>query len=113
IPPLAPPAVASTMSAEELEALWVKLVEAVGRASPFVRGYFTAAHPVALAKNLLTIGFDPEFVDQIKLVDNSKNHALLQTKLSELGHPNLQVKFIEHQGPEKPVMELAPAAAVP
>jgi hypothetical protein len=28
-------------------------------------------------------------------VDNSRNHALLQTKLAELGHPNAQIKFVK------------------
>jgi DNA polymerase-3 subunit gamma/tau len=79
----------------ELGVLWGRLVEAVSRASPFVHAYLVKAHPVSLTKNLLTIGFDPEFADQISLVDNSRNHALFQTKLAELGHPQAQVKFIE------------------
>src|SRR5690606_21985404 len=33
--------------------------------------------------------------EHLGLVDNSKNHTLLQTKLSELGHPNAQIKFIK------------------
>jgi DNA polymerase-3 subunit gamma/tau len=102
----APPAAAG-LDTTELGQLWSKLIEAIGCASPFMRGYFTAAHPVSLTKNVLTIGFDPEFSDQIKLVDNPKNHALLQTKLAELGFPNLQVKFIEHQGPPTPGAETA------
>ena len=82
-----------------MEQLWANLVEAVGRASPFVRTYFTEAHPVSLAKNVLTIGFDPEFAAHIPLVDNAKNHALIQTKLAELGHPHVQVKFIQADAP--------------
>ena len=39
------------------------------------------AHPVSLQKNVFTIGFDPEFEDHIGLVDNARNHTLLQTKL--------------------------------
>jgi hypothetical protein len=45
----------------DLPKLWAGLVEAVGRASPFVKGYFLEAHPVSFVKNVLTIGFDPEF----------------------------------------------------
>ena len=70
------------------------LVEAVGRASPFTRSYLLEAHPVSFAKNLFTIGFDPEFSDHLALVDNARNHTLLQTKISELGHPGTQFKFI-------------------
>jgi DNA polymerase-3 subunit gamma/tau len=91
-------------------------VEAVGRASPFTRTYLLEAHPVSLVRNLLTIGFDPEFEDHIGLVDNSKNHALLQTKLSELGHPNTQIKFIKAERPAsmaQPVIEAAPEPTKP
>ncbi|HXC36756.1 MAG TPA: DNA polymerase III subunit gamma/tau [Candidatus Acidoferrales bacterium] len=82
----------------DLGTLWANLVETVGRASPFVKSYLLEAHPVSFEKNLLVVGFDPEFSDHLGLVDNSRNHAVLQTKLAELGHPNSQVKFIEHEG---------------
>jgi DNA polymerase-3 subunit gamma/tau len=92
-----------------LEELWAKLLEAVGRASLFTRSYLLEAHPVSLKDNLLTIGFDPEFEDHIGLVDNAKNHTLLQTKLSELGHPKAQVKFVKAEAPSDRV-KAAPAA---
>ena len=31
-------------------------------------------------------------------MDNARNHALLQTKLAELGHANAQIKFIKVEG---------------
>ena len=99
------PATAHTALAEkpcstmELEQLWSKLVEAAGRVSPFVRTYLLEAHPVLFEKNVFTIGFDPEFEDHLSLVDHSKNHTLLQTKLAELGHPNSQIKFIKAEAP--------------
>ncbi len=92
----------------DLSEMWHQLVEAAGRASPFVRTYLLEAHPVSFAKNVLVIGFDPEFSDHLALVDNSKNHALLQTKLKELGHARAMVKFIEAGRPENfepPVIE--------
>ena len=94
-----PAAAGPPVATSDLEQLWARLVEAVGRASPFVRTYFTEAHPVSLARNVLTIGFDEEFAAHIPLVDNSKNHALIQTKLAELGHPHVQVKFIQAEAP--------------
>jgi DNA polymerase-3 subunit gamma/tau len=115
-PPALPTTEANPVSAGggELEPLWGKLVEAVGRASPFVRSYFTEAHPVSLSKNLLTIGFDPEFADRIGLIDNPKNHTLLQTKLSELGYPNVQVKFVQAAAPpNRPAEPTPPAAPAP
>jgi DNA polymerase-3 subunit gamma/tau len=97
---LAPPAPAPAAPVEaaasgDLETLWARLVEAAGRASPFVRSYLLEAHPVSFAKNIFTIGFAPEFEDHIALVDNARNHTLLQTKLGELGHHNAQFKFVK------------------
>ncbi|TAL05308.1 MAG: DNA polymerase III subunit gamma/tau [Verrucomicrobia bacterium] len=112
--PAAPAAVPG--DATELETLWARLVESAGRASPFVRSYLLEAHPVSFAKGVFTIGFDPEFADHLALVDNARNHALLQTKLAELGHPNSQFKFIKAEAPANrapvtPVPQPAPAPA--
>jgi DNA polymerase-3 subunit gamma/tau len=79
----------------DLAGLWTRLIEAVGRVSPFTRSYLVDAQPVSFDKKLLTIGFDPEFEDHLGLVDNARNHALLQTKLAELGHANAQIKFVK------------------
>jgi DNA polymerase-3 subunit gamma/tau len=78
----------------DLIGLWGKLIEAVGRVSSFTRSYLVDAHPVSFEKKLLTIGFDPEFEDHLGLVNNARNHTLLQTKLAELGHPDCQIKFV-------------------
>jgi hypothetical protein len=99
-----------------LRDLWNQLVESVGRASPFVRSYLLEAHAVSFTKNLFTIGFDGEFEHHIGLVDNARNHTLLQTKLGELGHAGAQIKFIkaerpaDWEAPSAPVAEPAPAA---
>jgi DNA polymerase III subunit gamma/tau len=98
---LSEPATSAPAADSDLEELWGKLLEAVGRASPFTRTYLLEAHPVSLVKNVFVIGFDPEFEDHIGLVDNARNHTLLQTKLAELGHPNLQIKFIKAEAPPK------------
>ncbi len=105
------PAVAAVEG--DLADLWVKLVEAVGRASPFTRTYLLEAHPVSFQKNLFTIGFDPEFEDHLGLVDNARNHTLLQTKLLELGHPNAQIKFVKAPVPEKRTAAAPEPAAPP
>ncbi len=107
-PATAPPAFSLTVAEPaapakteaDLPNLWAKVVDAVGRASPFVRSYLLEAHPVSFAKNILTIGFDPEFADHLALVDNSRNHAIIQTKLKELGCDNCYVKFIQAEAPE-------------
>jgi DNA polymerase-3 subunit gamma/tau len=109
---------AETAGSTDLTGLWTKVVEAVGRVSQFTRSYLLEAHPVSFNKNLLTIGFDPEFEEHLGLVDNPRNHTLLQTKLTELGHPNAQIKFIKAPAPSAapevaPQPAPAPQAAAP
>ena len=108
-----PMRLAPATATADLEGLWAKLVEAAGRASPFIQSYLREAHPVSFAKNLLTIGFDPEFADHLSLVDNSKNHALLATKMAELGHHAAQFKFIKAEAPANRARPVAPAPTPP
>jgi DNA polymerase-3 subunit gamma/tau len=104
-----------------LGTMWNNLLEAVGRTSPFTKSYLLEAHPVSFKNNLLVIGFAPPFEDHIGLVDNPRNHTLLQTKLSELGHANSQVKFIKAEATagyqrianDNPVPTSPPAATPP
>lgn len=107
--PSVPMAVA--VAAPDLETLWSQLVETVTRASRFTGGYLINAHPVSFAKGVFTIGFDPEFEDQMGLVDNARNHTLLQTKLAELGHPNFQIKFVKAEAPVGRAPAAVPVAA--
>ncbi len=90
----------TTAGGLDLAALWPNLIEAIGRVSPFARSYFIEAHPMSFVKNVFTIGFDPEFADHIGMVDNAKNHALIATKLSELGLPGAQVKIVKDTRPQ-------------
>ena len=119
---IAPPAALQEAApvCADLSELWTRLVEAVGRVSPFTRSYLVDANPISFVKNILTIGFDPEFEDHLGLVDNARNHTLLQTKLAELGHPNCQIKFIKAEAPigqiakpTTPIPAAPVAAAIP
>src|SRR5947207_1721211 len=83
----------------DLERLWQDLLEAVGRASAFTRSYLLEARALSFEKDVLTIGYDPEFADQMDLANNAKTHSLLQTKLKELGRPNAQIRFIKAESP--------------
>jgi DNA polymerase-3 subunit gamma/tau len=112
--PAAPAALVEIPPASaDLANLWTQLIEAVGRVSPFTRSYLVDANPVSFVKNILVIGFDPEFQDHLGLVDNARNHALLQTKLAELGHANCQIKFIKAEAPLGQVRPMTPAPVAP
>jgi DNA polymerase-3 subunit gamma/tau len=109
-------AIAVPVVSVDLAGMWTKLVEAVSRVSPFIRTYLLEAAPVSFDKNTLVIGFDPEFADHLGLIDNPRNHTLLQTKLAEIGHPNSQIKFINAERPVNfvaPAIAATPAAGVP
>jgi DNA polymerase-3 subunit gamma/tau len=95
--PAAPISTAATSGS--LAELWRNLLDAVSKASPFVYSYLTNAHPISFEKDIFVIGFDPEFEDQISLVDHSRNHALLTTKLAELGRHNAMIKFVKAEAP--------------
>jgi DNA polymerase-3 subunit gamma/tau len=97
--------------AGDLTQLWASLLEGVGRASQFTRTYLLEAHPISFDKNLFTIGFGPEFEGHIGLTDTARTHSLLQTKLAELGHPNVQFKFIKAEAPPNPAPQPAPRAS--
>ena len=117
-PPHTPPPLESAASSRaetpaatgDLELLWSQLVEGVKRASRFRAGYLINAHPVSFQKGLFTIGYDPEFADEMGLADNPGTHTLLQTKLAELGHPNSQFKFIKAEAPVGRVPVAVPVA---
>jgi hypothetical protein len=83
----------------DLVSIWGELMDAVGRASPFTRSHLVEAHPVSLNKNVLTVGYDPEFAEQLSLADNAKTHSILQTKLGEAGLRGVQVKFVQAERP--------------
>ena len=102
--------VEATPVSAELAGLWAKLIEAVGRVSPFTRSYLVDANPVSFEKSILTIGFDPEFEDHLGLVDNARNHTLLQTKLAELGHANAQIKFVKTEASAARAPQSSPPA---
>ena len=111
-----PAATPTAAPSGDLSGLWLQLMEAVSKASPFTRSYLTNAHPVSHEKNVLVIGYDPEFQDQLGLVDNSRNHALLSTKLAEFGHPHAVIKFVVADPPvgwQRPVAIPSPAPAAP
>jgi hypothetical protein len=97
----------------ELEDLWNRLLEGVSRASPFIRSYLVNARLLSIQKTVFTIGFDSEFEDQMGLVDNARNHSLLQTKLAELGYANAQIRFVKTEVPSPRPAVSPEAAATP
>lgn len=111
--PERPPAEASPRPAAtrlDLPELWAQVVAATAKVSQFLRSYLLEAHPVSFEKNILTIGFDPEFADHLSLVDVPKTRTILATKLQEITGQETQVRFIRAERPPAAMTE-PPAAA--
>jgi DNA polymerase-3 subunit gamma/tau len=85
--------------AGNLVELWPQLVRVAGEMQPFAVGYLTEAHPVLLDEKHLTIGFAPEFSDQMELADNPTFNQTLQKALAKLGHADVEVKFVKAERP--------------
>jgi DNA polymerase-3 subunit gamma/tau len=103
----------STGAAEEMDDLWHRLLEAVAKASPFTGSYLRGAHLVSFDNKVFTIGFPPEQENHLGLVDNSRNQAIIQTKLAELGFSGVQIKFVKSAPPPSLASAGAEAAATP
>jgi DNA polymerase-3 subunit gamma/tau len=96
-----------------LEGIWSQLVEAVGRVSPFMKTYLLESHPVAMNRSVFTIGFDPEFKDHLSLVDTAKNRTILETKIREMGHRDMSIRFVQSEAPAGRVRVAAPVESSP
>ena len=112
VEPIAPPT-PQTGGEPALEGVWAQLVEAVGRVSPFMKTYLLESHPVSMNNNTFIIGFDPEFKDHMGLVDNAKNRTILETKIREMGHREMSVRFVQAEAPAGRIRIAAPVEVPP
>jgi len=94
--PTTPP-LSDNQGPTDLKLTWQRVVDRVGRASPFAKSYLLQAHPVELTANVFTIGFTPGNIDNLELADHPKNHGLIQEALAELGCGKPTIRFISNQ----------------
>jgi hypothetical protein len=97
----------------DLDNLWQQVLEAVGRAKMMIRTLLITARPVSLAKGVMTISFDPEFKENYDLANDQPTLVLLQTKLKELGHPGVQIKFALAENRPAPITTAATPTPAP
>lgn len=90
-PTLGPP----SKEVQNLAEVWTKLIEAVGKVSPFTRSYLVNGMPVSFETGTFVIGFPEEFEDHLSLVDNARNQTLIKNKLHDLGHQANEIKFVK------------------
>jgi DNA polymerase-3 subunit gamma/tau len=111
VPEVAP--VPQSGDVPELEGVWAQLVEAVGRVSQFMKSYLLESHPVSLNNKVFTIGFDPEFKDHLALIDTPRNRTVIETKIHEMGHREVSVRFVQAEAPIGRVRVAAPVELPP
>jgi DNA polymerase-3 subunit gamma/tau len=97
----------------ELETAWAQLVEAVGRVSQFLKSYLLESHPISVDNKVFTIGFDPEFRDHLALIDTPRNRTVIETKIHEMGHRDMSVRFIQAEAPAGRMRVAAPTEVPP
>jgi hypothetical protein len=72
--------------------LWNRILEEVGKESPFTKSYLLEAEG-KLVNGMLTIHFNPEFDEHVNLVDNERNRLLLEKVLAKLGYTQCGIRF--------------------
>ena len=96
-PKPSPMTVDKPADAGDLQDVWLRLVSAASKASPFMQTYFQQAHAVSFSKGIFVIGVTEE---HLALVDNKRNHVMLAEQLTSLGYADVQFRFTSEPPPE-------------
>ena len=79
--------------AQDLNAIWQQVLARVGQVSPFIKSHLVDARPVSFDGRVLIVGYDPEFAGHKELASTPRTMELLQTKLKEITHKDVVVRF--------------------
>jgi DNA polymerase-3 subunit gamma/tau len=102
----------ASVTVVDLASLWTSVLDCVSRISLFTHSYLVNAHPVSFVRQVLTIGFPPEFADQVDLVDNAKNRKIIQGVLQDLGQGEVSLKIVKTKESVVKPAQSQPQAAV-
>jgi hypothetical protein len=76
-----------------LDNAWHQATEHLKTVNPLAKTYLVGTKPLSFTNGILVIGFDPEFAERLEFVDNTRNKEVLQTRLKELLHTGVTLKF--------------------
>jgi DNA polymerase-3 subunit gamma/tau len=96
--------------------VWQQTLERVGTVSPFIKSHLVDARPISLEGQVFVIGYDPEFAGHKDLAAVPRTIDLVQTKLKEILHNDVVIKFeivtdpslVEPTPSVTPCVEVAP-----
>ena len=75
-----------------LQQLWSQVIEGAKSQSSFLPTLLGQCQPVSSEQNVLTVSVSP---DILGLLDDSKNRDIIKEILSGLGHPGVELKFVQ------------------
>lgn len=100
----------------DLKSVWNRVMEELGRISPFTRLHLEPAFPLGLEGGTLRIGFDAARDDLFALVDNRRTYELLETQFKRAGVRFRKIEFVRTTPPAPTQQTSAtsePAVAAP
>jgi hypothetical protein len=74
---------------------WHDVVARAGKMSPLARSALIDAKPIGVAKGVVTIGFDPEFVGNRVTLQHPRNMTAVERALSDVLSTKVRVRFDE------------------
>lgn len=77
-----------------LQSHWREFTERVGAYASLVKGYLLDARPVSVSEDLVTIGFDPEFGENVGKIDTARNRNAIQKMLSAMLNREVRVALV-------------------
>ncbi|MSR65356.1 MAG: DNA polymerase III subunit gamma/tau [Verrucomicrobiae bacterium] len=77
----------------DLNTVWQQVLDRVGQVSPFIKSHLVDARPVSFDGRVLIVGYDSEFAGHKDLAATPRTVDLLQTKLKEIMHKDVVVRF--------------------
>ncbi len=111
------PAGGSAAATLGIDEAWASAVEHLGKVNQMAKVYLAGTKPLSFTNGALVIGFDPELAGNLELADTVRTKEILQTKLKELLHTQVMLKFelsasvAPSPVAKKPAAEPAKAAA--
>lgn len=79
--------------ATRLASAWHDFVERVGSSAPLAKTYLLDAKPVRVTGEVVLIGFDPEFADNLKKINYPRNVVAIEHSLSAIMGRDVKVEF--------------------
>jgi hypothetical protein len=76
-----------------LNGAWHDLVERIGKMAPLAKNYLLDSKPVEVEATSVTVGFDPEFADNVEKINFPRNLKAIQKVIGNFLDREVTVRF--------------------